>query len=502
MRNVLLVAFFITIGLFFFLFTNVRPDRAQSAANWLYPTHHYRVHITITNGPTEVDTRYIEVPVNFTSLLSSLGDTKPLIEDSIRLAETDGNGGNFSLDSPFQFDHAADYNVATAAKGTLIINVPGNAPNIARNYWLYFDTAGTFQKQQVSPGLILTDNVTWQGLPSYKIDTAGGSLYYQKPSGGFAAFIDRDGKDWLGYKPGGGGAGEYRGIPNAKEDGEGGLHPGATNMTSTLVSQGPLKITISTVLNDGSWAGFYEIYMNYTRFTITKASHAYWFLYEGTPGGTIDVGSDYMILSDGSKHMAGPGHDQDIPAPEWAYFADGVLNRSLWVGHPEDDNLNETYWILDNAMHVFGFGREGATPVMNSLPGTMLFGMVESRDFETNKKLIMTVMNKPQVAISAAEKNGSVASPTPSTFPGTITPTGTAGCPRKTLGDADCNGTTSVTDYAVWRIEYKGGCTSTNLTEAACGDNKDGIGTLLDADFNNDLKATLTDYQIWRNNIQ
>lgn len=82
----------------------------------------------------------------------------------------------------------------------------------------------------------------------------------------------------------------------------------------------------------------------------------------------------------------------------------------------------------------------------------------------------------------------------------TLPPTGM--CPKKSTGDADCNGLVQITDYAVWRIEYKGQCSTTNLTAAACGDDKDGNGNILDADFNNDGKATLTDYQIWRNNIQ
>lgn len=80
--------------------------------------------------------------------------------------------------------------------------------------------------------------------------------------------------------------------------------------------------------------------------------------------------------------------------------------------------------------------------------------------------------------------------PTMTSTPGT--------CPAKSRGDADCNGIPSVTDYAVWRAEYKGGCSSTNLTAAACGDNKDNIGTIMDADFNGDNKVSLVDYQAWR----
>lgn len=90
----------------------------------------------------------------------------------------------------------------------------------------------------------------------------------------------------------------------------------------------------------------------------------------------------------------------------------------------------------------------------------------------------------------------------PTTVPTTpLSPTSQpspAGCTKKNAGDADCNGSVTLTDYAVWRAEYKGNCSTTMLTEAACGDDKDKIGTLMDADFSGDGRVTLVDYQSWR----
>lgn len=68
----------------------------------------------------------------------------------------------------------------------------------------------------------------------------------------------------------------------------------------------------------------------------------------------------------------------------------------------------------------------------------------------------------------------------------------------KSSGDADCNGRPMITDYAIWRIEFLGGCSSTTLTNVACSDDKDSDGNLMDADFNGDSKVSLADYQIWK----
>ena len=41
---------------------------------------------------------------------------------------------------------------------------------------------------------------------------------------------------------------------------------------------------------NGNWEGVYDFYATHVTFTITRmpADRAYWVLYEGTPGGTLD----------------------------------------------------------------------------------------------------------------------------------------------------------------------------------------------------------------------
>lgn len=101
-------------------------------------------------------------------------------------------------------------------------------------------------------------------------------------------------------------------------------------------------------------------------------------------------------------------------------------------------------------------------------------------------------------------------SPTPTLSP-TPSPTGTPGptatktpqsCADKDKGNADCVGGVSITDYALWRIEYIGGCARDNLTSVACADDRDQDGSLMDADFTGDGKVSLADFQTWRNNFK
>jgi hypothetical protein len=356
---------------------------------------------------------------------------------------------------------------------------------------VYFDTASGFQKPNIPSQVSYQDNVDMGGQTSYKITTTGGTWYFHKLGGAFASLIDRDGNDWISHSAASGSQGLYRGIPNAGIP-EGGLHPGDTRMTSSVVSSGPLKMTIYTETDDKLWAGTYEIYPNYARFTLQKAAQNYWFLYEGTPGGKINPGSDYLIRSDGSRLEAGPQFDGDFPDPEWMYVADGTINRSLFMQH-ENDSITDTFWILDDNMTVFGWGRSGSAE-LSALPAHLTIGLIDTRDYNTAKPIIEGAFAVPNISAGNPESNSN-AGPT-------ITQPPSTECATKSTGDADCDGVTTVLDYVLWRSEYRAGCSVANLTAAACGDDRDGNGNIMDGDFNNDGKASVLDFPSWKRNIR
>ncbi len=69
---------------------------------------------------------------------------------------------------------------------------------------------------------------------------------------------------------------------------------------------------------------------------------------------------------------------------------------------------------------------------------------------------------------------------------------GGGGCLKKSTGDANCDGQVDISDYATWRSEYVVGP----------GDDRDGDGKVIDADFSGDGKSTIIDFEIWRTNIR
>ena len=140
---------------------------------------------------------------------------------------------------PLQFDKAADFNRKTNAKGTLTFIAKGKTPAYStRTFHLHL---GSGRPVHTSLLVRVTDGVQHRGQESFKIETPNGTYYYHKQGAGFASMFDKDGNDWLGYRPGGGPAGEYRGIPNMGHP-EGYCHPGKTVSSSKIVSDGPIKV--------------------------------------------------------------------------------------------------------------------------------------------------------------------------------------------------------------------------------------------------------------------
>ena len=161
----------------------------------------------------------------------------------------------------------------------------------------------------------------YEGQMTYQVTTGRAEYYYHMAGAGLASIIDTEGNDWVSYHaiPGSRESGEYRGIPNMVGDPnpeESFFHPGFTTSTSTLVGQGPLKVSIRSTSNHPTnvWILLWEFYPTYVRMTMeavgTGNDGAYWFLYEGTPGGTLDPG-DLIIRSDGTTTNAADDQGND-----------------------------------------------------------------------------------------------------------------------------------------------------------------------------------------------
>jgi hypothetical protein len=227
---------------------------------------------------------------------------------------------------------------------------------------------------------------SYRGQPTFRIETGRGAAtlvtyYYHRRGAGFASLIDRDGKDWITWRPGGGPEGEFRGVPNLGL--ERCCHPGYTDMTSEVVSTSPARAVIRS-RGAGGFEVSWEITPAHATLTVVRAPKTYWFLYEGTPGGALEPGDELVFLSDGRRIPITTGkHGGDMPDPEWIYIADGQLDRALFFAHHESDGAPETYFRMgagSGGMTVWGFGRGPGTSTHLSGTHRLTLGLVDSRD--------------------------------------------------------------------------------------------------------------------------
>jgi hypothetical protein len=96
------------------------------------------------------------------------------------------------------------------------------------------------------------------------------------------------------------------------------------------------------------------------------------------------------MRSDGTRLPAGQQwQNQDIPDPEWVYFEDSTLDRYIYFVHEEDDELNDTYWPMEQNMTVFGFGRgPGTSKHMTATPNHFTIGLADDAQFASASSVI------------------------------------------------------------------------------------------------------------------
>jgi hypothetical protein len=240
-------------------------------------------------------------------------------------------------------------------------------------------------------------------LSSIRIETQTATYFYQKAEGGFSSILDSDGNDWISWHPTGGSDGEFRGTPN---HGNIGFHPGRDHdITTTIVSQGPLKTTLESTDGDGNKVRW-EFYPTFARETVIEMDQDWWFLYEGTPGGADDA-NDTVVRSDGTVTAINSEWTEtnglgSTNGEEWVYFRDsgvGSSGRYFYFVHNTPDDVIDTYWEMEGNMTVFGFGRFTSMPVHHTStsmmqPGTNLndtftIGLVDGGgDFSASSALI------------------------------------------------------------------------------------------------------------------
>lgn len=200
-----------------------------------------------------------------------------------------------------------------------------------------------------------------EGQACWRIETPSATYFYHKEGAGFSSLLDRHGNDWIDYHPGGGSEGEFRGIPNMVFNSNGNYfhpgHSGEKGSRSAIEVLDDRVIIVSTSGNE-AWQCRWEIFSTHATMTVERVDGAYWFLYEGTPGGGYDLEQDWYLLSDGTRHPVSTDHVGDFPDPEWIVFGEEGLGTVLFLAHHTDDAISDTYMNWGK-MTVFGFGRAG-----------------------------------------------------------------------------------------------------------------------------------------------
>lgn len=394
----------------------------QPLNDWWSQVWNYRVVVNVdANGHVRYD-KPVEVPLNFTNLLTSVGQGAAFDPASLRVVEVNANAQFINENVPFQFDPV---DVGNNANGTLIFLMNGTtSAGGGRTFHVYFDVVG---KGFVAP--TFTPQVTFatgtdEGQSSYVIQNHNATYYYHNQGGGFSSIVDDDGNDWINYNTLPGDEGAFRGLPNLITDGDR-FRPGVTTSNSSVLNQGPLKVTVKTETADGQWEARWEFYPDYARMTVVRAPAAYWFTYGGTPGGALESsgplsGQDVVFRSDGSSTNFDNSwdNDPDLATDEWVYIANrsGVL-RSLFLAHHEDDAIPDTI-KRQSPTAYFKFGRNASgNPGITSAPAHFTIGLMDDTSFATASLKVKSAYKDLVVVASAAQVRTSTPPPPPGSSP-------------------------------------------------------------------------------------
>jgi hypothetical protein len=337
----------------------------------------YQTPITVAAGASDRLDKPVDAAIDLTAFLASVSGTLDL--QSLQVVEMDGLGAIIDDAVLFQFDQDPNFDPDTNAAGNLVFIMPGaTTAGTTRNFLLAFDVVGgcpDCPAPPIVPSPVSVDSLTYENQDTYRVVTPGATYFYHKQGAGLASLIDQDTQDWISFHDiaGSGSAGEYRGIPNlvfrAGDSANSFFHPGFTNGTSQLVSEGPLKVTVRSQAGDPGnfWEVLWEFYPGYARLTILSAgagdADPYWFLYEGTVGGMMDAG-DVVVRSDGVQSSAydyAQAWEETLPPPKWVYFRDTSAPRVLFLSDDQGVGTPESFRPMGQSgspeMTVFGFGR-------------------------------------------------------------------------------------------------------------------------------------------------
>ncbi len=258
--------------------------------------------------------------------------------------------------------------------------------------FLLFAVLNFHSAQSHSGPEIIISEVMHNNTPHFKVETSTATYFIEKQSGGCSSLMDREGRDWIGFKLTGtdgptlSSDSDYRGVPNLvfQDPGNGTGHPGFSTCETYQVSVNELEVRSL----DKLWQFRWIFHDNFAEIRIDKTddSRAYWFLYEGPVAGKFAPEQQYWGNNVDGLRTDTPNIFKD-PARgnwQWAFFGDTSVALTLFVVKEKADDLDDFFCYMGNnsekgnasadGMNVFGFGRSLKTEPLLKGPNRFYIG--------------------------------------------------------------------------------------------------------------------------------
>ncbi len=164
--------------------------------------------------------------------------------------------------------------------------------------------------------------------------------------------------------------------------------------------------------------GYWDFFPDHARFTITKAAEPYGFLYEGTPGGQLDLDKDFFITPDGARHNVTDRFSQHLASPRWVFFGKEGIDRGLFLGDRGENSpdVTDEFGLVEGKIAEWGFGCRGVPPerLIKQVPGQMTTAFLEPADRSMLSEAVNSVFGDMEVRIASVEERPKAPPPQPS----------------------------------------------------------------------------------------
>jgi len=265
----------------------------------------------------------------------------------------------------------------------------------------------------------VSDETLFGDMECFRIQTPQATYVYGKRGAGFASIIDREGHDWIAYRHGGHAAGEYRGLPKCGQPtkyfhcGYGfGQYTNTNWFVSTITVRETEHVRIHSETRNGDSACDWDFDPARATMTLRRIGEpAYWFIYEGVPGGTLDVEKDFVVRPGNRKTFLSEPWTDNVP---WVYFGAAESHSALFlINHQHHDKIDSyVFWPYKREgdgsfqqMTVFGFGRPSwqdpkqHTPPLTGLPARFSIGFAEGTEYDSVSRLIEGIRAQVQSSL-------------------------------------------------------------------------------------------------------